>query len=81
MEEQSIYVSGSNYFNNEDLNNMIKLLDERKTIEVGISCIGHTRNNMEQEHYKNALEEHYGNELEVMLDEGAYSYSYKYRLK
>lgn len=80
MNEQSIYVSGSNYFNNEDLNNMIKLLDERKTIEVGISCIGHTRNNMEQEHYKKALEEHYGDKLEVMLNEGGYSYSYKYRL-
>lgn len=81
MKEQSIYVSGSNYFNNEDLNNMIKLLDERETIEVGISCIGHTRNNMEQENYKRALIEHYGDKLEVMLNDGAYSYSYKYRLK
>ena len=32
MNEQSIYVSGSNYFNNDDLNNMTRLLEEGKTI-------------------------------------------------
>ena len=81
MKEQSVYVSGSNYFNNDDLNKMIKLLDEGKTITVGISCIGHTRNNMEQENYKNALMEHYGDKLEVMLQDGLCSYSYAYKLK
>lgn len=81
MERQSVYVSGSNYFNKEDLNKMIEILDKGETISVGISCIGHTRNNMEQENYKKALIEHYGDKLEIMLDEGGYSYHYDYKLK
>lgn len=81
MKEQSVYVSGSNYFNNDDLSKMIKILDEGKTISVSIDCIGHTRNNMEQEHYKEALTEHYGDKLEVMLKDGVCSYSYDYKLK
>ena len=78
--KNAIFVSGSNYFNNEDLQKMIALLDNKKTIHVGIDCIGHTRNNMEQEEYKKALIEHYGNRLEIMLNEGYCSYSYSYKL-
>lgn len=81
MKEQSVYVSGSNYFNNDDLNKMIEMLDKGETISVGISCIGHTRNNTEQENYKKALKEHYRDKLEIMLNDGAYSYSYSYKLK
>ena len=51
--EKSVYVSGSNYFQEKYLKEMIALLDEGKTIQVGIACIGHTRNNTEQENYKN----------------------------
>ena len=75
------YVSGSNYFNEERLNEMIQLLDKGEQISVGIECIGHTRNNMEQENYKRALEKHYGNKLEVIVHNGAYSYHYSYKLK
>lgn len=78
---ESIYVSGSNYFNENDLNKMISLLDEGKAIHVGIACIGHTRNNSEQEAYKKALQEHYGDRLEVKWNEGVCSYSYEYKLK
>jgi hypothetical protein len=81
MEKESIYVSGSNYFNNKDLDKMIELLDNGETISVGISCIGHTRNNMEQENYKRALEEHYKDKLEIMFHEGVCSYHYDYKLK
>ena len=49
---------------------MIELLDEGKTIHVGIEVIGHTKNNMEQEAYKEALEKHYGNCLETTYMDG-----------
>lgn len=81
MKEQSIFVSGSNYFNERDFNKMVELLEEGKTIHVGIDCIGHTRNNMEQEAYKEALEKHYGDNLEVIYKDGWCSYSYEYQLK
>ena len=80
MKEQSVYVSGSNYFNKDDLNKMISLLNEGKEIQVGIACIGHTRNNMEQEAYKKALQEYYGDKLEIKCSEGVCSYSYEYKL-
>lgn len=81
MKKESIYVSGSNYFNEEDLQKAIKLLDEGNTINIGISCIGHTRHNMEQENYKKALIEHYGDLLEIKTITGAYCYIYEYTLK
>lgn len=77
----SIFVDGSNYFQEEYLNNMIALLNKGKAINVGIDCIGHTRNNMEQEAYKEALLKHYGSKLEIKLNEGICSYSYEYKLK
>lgn len=78
-----IYVSGSNYFNEEDLNKMIELLEQGETIRVGIDCIGHTRNNMEQEAYKEALIRNFAGEkeLEIKLLEGVCSYSYEYKLR
>lgn len=80
MKDQSVYVSGSNYFNKDSLNKMISLLDEGKEIQVGIACIGHTRNNIEQEAYKKALQEHYGDKLEIKCSDGYCSYSYEYKL-
>lgn len=79
--KESIWVSGSNCFNEKDLKKMIQLLEEGKTINVGISCIGHTRNNMEQENYKKALQKHYGDKLEIILDSLVNTYSYIYKLK
>lgn len=78
-----IYVSGSNYFNEDDLDNMIKLLEDGKRIRVGIECIGHTRNNMEQENYREALVRNFAGErdIDVKLIEGVCSYSYEYYLK
>ena len=78
---ESIFVSGSNYFQEKHLNEMIKLLDKGESIHVGIECIGHTRNNTEQENYKRALIEHYGNKLEIKQSSGVYSYYYEYKLK
>ena len=81
MLQEPIWVSGSNGFNEKDFNKMVELLDSGNKIQVGISCIGHTRNNMEQENYKKAFEEHYGNRLEVSLDALVNTYSYTYYLK
>lgn len=80
MKERT-FVSGSNYFNTKDLDQMKKLLEEGKTISVGIDCIGHTRNNMEQENYKEALMEFYKDRLEVIYEPGVCSYGYSYKLK
>ena len=81
MKEQYVYVSGSNYFKERCLNEMVELLDAGKRIRVGIDCIGHTRNNNEQENYREALEKHYGDNLEVIYKDGWCSYSYEYQLK
>ena len=81
MKEQSIFVSGSNHFNERDFNKMIELLEQGKQIHIGIDCIGHTKNNMEQEIYKRNLIEHYGDKLEVIYNDGWCSYSYEYKLK
>lgn len=77
----SVFVSGSNYFKESNFNKMVELLDKGETILVGIDCIGHTRNNTEQENYKRALIEHYGNKLEIKQSSGVYSYYYEYKLK
>ena len=81
MGTEAKYVSGSNYYNEKDLNNMIEELDKGNAIKVGIECIGHTRNNMTQEQYKEALYEHYGTELKVVKHTGYCSYEYEYELK
>ena len=80
MKEQT-YVSGSNYFNQNSLDQMKELLEKGKAIQVGIACIGHTRNNSEQEAYKEALTNLYGDRLEVKYNDGVCSYSYSYQLK
>lgn len=41
-------MSGSNYFKQDNLEEMIDTLDNGEKIEVYIDCIGHTRNNMTQ---------------------------------
>lgn len=76
-----IYVSGKNYFNEESFKEMCLSLEQGLKIYVGINCIGHGRNNAEQENYRKALVDKYGRKLNIELIEGAYSYSYKYSLK
>jgi hypothetical protein len=56
-------------------------LEEGLLVDVYIDCIGHTRNNMTQEHYKKKLIEKYGDRLEVIYHDGVCSYSYSYKLK
>ena len=74
-------INGKNYFNEESFKEMCKALEAGETIEVYIDCIGHTRNNMEQEQYKKHLEKKYGGLLVCTHCPGAYSYHYEYALK
>ena len=72
-------VNGNNYYNDHAFNQMCSLLESGETIHVMIDCIGHTRNNREQEIYRKELTTKYKDRLEVLY-RGGYSYSYEYKL-
>lgn len=74
-------INGANYFNPISFNNACEALEQGHTIEMYIDVIGHTRNNIVQEEYEEALIEKYGDKLIVEKEQGSYSYSYSYRLK
>ena len=74
-------IDGQNHFNKKSFNEMCEVLEKAESIEVYIDCTGHTRNNDEQEAYREALENKYGDRLKVEKIDGAYSYSYTYGLK
>lgn len=74
-------INGQNYFNETSFNEACEALERAETINMYIDCIGHTRNNDEQEAYKRALTEKYRDRLSVEKNDGGYSYSYSYRLK
>ncbi len=73
-------IDGKNYFNENSFNEMCEALERKETIEVYIDCIGHNRNNMEQEAYREELKNKYGERLETIQVKGSYSYSYMYKL-
>ena len=74
-------INGGNYFHEKAFNEICEALEKGETVAVYIDCIGHTRNNNEQEAYLEALKEKYQNRLKVDRNEGAYSYSYTYELR
>lgn len=74
-------VNCGNYFTENRFNNLCEVLEREGAASVYIDCIGHTRNNMEQESYKNALKKKYGDRLVITCHEGACSYHYDYELK
>ena len=74
------FVNGSNEFDTNCFNEMCNLLEQGRTIKVGIDCIGHGLNNAIQEEYKKALIYKYGEKLVVGCSEGVCSYSYYYSL-
>lgn len=74
-------VNGQNYFNETSFKQACKVLERGEMVELYIDCIGHTRNNNEQEAYKEALKEKYGDRLKVVKMNGAYSYNYMYELE
>lgn len=70
-----------NYFSEMKLNKICYFLEEGHEVEILINCIGHTRNNMCQDAYRDALTKKFGENLVIKKDEGYCSYSYRYRLK
>lgn len=73
-------INGGNYYNQPAFEKICEGLEKGDTVQVYIDCIGHTRNNDEQEAYKEALTEKYGDTLNVEKNEGGYSYSYSYQI-
>ena len=74
-------INGGNYFNEVSFNKACEALEQGRTIEMYIDVIGHTRNNIVQEEYEEALIEKYGSRLSIEKETGSFSYSYSYRLK
>ncbi len=74
-------INGGNYFHEKAFNEICETLEKGEAVQVYIDSIGHTRNNNEQEVYKEALQEKYGSRLQIEKNEGGYSYSYSYQLK
>lgn len=73
-------MNGRNYFNEQNFNEMCEALERGEQFSVYIDCIGHTRNNMEQEAYREAFEKKYGPKLEVLYEGPDHCYSYSYKL-
>lgn len=74
-------INGQNYFNKASFNEMCEALEKGESISVYIDVVGHTRNNYEQEAYREALTEKYKDRLQVDKMDGAYSYHYEYGLR
>ena len=56
-------INGRNYFNQKSLGQMIQALEQGEVISIYIDCIGHTRAEVEEWHYKTALQKKYGDML------------------
>ena len=56
-------INGKNYYNEESFNQMVEALEAGEEISIYIDCIGHTRAEVEEWHYKTALQKKYGDML------------------
>lgn len=56
-------INGKNYYNEESFNQMVEALEAGEVISIYIDCIGHTRAEIEEWHYKTALQNKYGDRL------------------
>ena len=74
-------INGGNYYYERAFKEACSALENGETIQIYIDCIGHTRNNSEQEVYKEAFIQKYDDLLVIEKNAGGYSYSYTYRLK
>lgn len=81
MKKSSLFFSVGNDFYKDKLELLKKELENGQRVDVSVACIGHTRNNMTQEAYRQALVDYYGDKLEVQYNDGVCSYSYTYELK
>ena len=74
-------INGGNYYHEKAFNEICEALERAETVKVYIDCIGHTRNNNEQEAYKEALVAKYKDRLNVDISAGGHSYHYIYKLQ
>lgn len=74
-------VNCGNYFTEGRLNELCEVLEKEGAARVYIDCTGHSRNNWEQDTFREELLKRYGARLDVECVKGAYSYHYEYRLK
>lgn len=74
-------INCGNYFNDKAFNNLCAELENGGAVQVYIDCDGHTRNNNEQEAYRQELVKKYGDKLNTSKDNGNVSYCYTYELK
>ena len=73
-------INGGNYFHEKAFNEICEELEKGESISIYIDVVGHGANNREQESYKEELIKKFQSRLQVEKSEGAYSYSYSYRL-
>lgn len=73
-------INCGNYFNKSSFEKVCKELEKGETVEIYVDCVGHTRNNHEQETYREELTKKYGKKLVITENKGSYSYSYIYKL-
>lgn len=62
------FVNCKNYFNEESLAELEKILETGDGVGIYIDCIGHTRTEMETARYVHALRAKYGDRLAVSHD-------------
>lgn len=73
-------INCGNDFYEQFFDKVCKELEDGLSVKVYVDCIGHTRNNIVQEIYKEKLTEKYGAAIKINCDEGGYSYFYIYQL-
>lgn len=74
-------INGGNYFHEKAFNGICEALEQMEVVTIYIDSLGHSTNNREQEIYKEELIKKYQDRLKVEKNEGAYSYSYTYKLR
>lgn len=80
MKKEAKFISCGNDFYTKYFDEVCEALEQGETVRVSIDCIGHTRNNMAQEAYRQALAKKYCDKISVKCNEGYCSYSYTYSL-
>lgn len=60
-------INGSNMFNLSIYKDIIQNLNNGETVELYISCIGHTRAQLEGAKYRKELQNYFGEKLEISI--------------
>ena len=79
-DDDTTRIDVANDFYPDKLQLLIAAIDKGLKVAPMVDCIGHTRNNMAQERYKDALIERYGSRLTIKREDGWCVYNYIYKL-